>query len=111
MINTKTRSATTAHRGREKRGPEATRQALLQAGAELFAERGFDGVFVAADGGDCALVPDCTARTAWAVERAQQMLTARGQDPRRLKMGAICSVCAEPFVNHMKQFGDSLSKL
>jgi TetR/AcrR family transcriptional regulator len=29
---------------REKRDPEATRQALLRAGAELFAERGFDGV-------------------------------------------------------------------
>jgi coenzyme F420-reducing hydrogenase delta subunit len=74
-------------------------------------ETGFDGVFVAADGGDCALVPDCTAKTAWAVERAQQMLSERGQDPRRLKMGAICSVCAEPFVSHMKQFGDSLRKL
>jgi TetR/AcrR family transcriptional regulator len=31
-------------REREKRDPEATRQALLRAGAELFAERGFDGV-------------------------------------------------------------------
>jgi TetR/AcrR family transcriptional regulator len=29
---------------REKRDPEATRQALLRAGAELFSERGFDGV-------------------------------------------------------------------
>jgi len=72
---------------------------------------GFDGVFVAADGGDCALVPNCTARTAWAVERAQQLLSERGQDPRRLKMSAICSVCAEPFVNHMKQFGEALRKL
>ena len=72
---------------------------------------GFDGVFVAGDGGDCALVPDCTAKTAWAVERAQQLLSERGQDPRRLKMGAICSVCAEPFVSHMKQFGDALRKL
>jgi AcrR family transcriptional regulator len=31
-------------RQREKRDPAATRQALLRAGAELFAERGFDGV-------------------------------------------------------------------
>lgn len=74
-------------------------------------EAGFDGVFVAADGGDCALVPDCTARTASAVERAQQALSERGQDPRRLKMGAICSVCAEPFVSHMKQFAETLRKL
>ena len=35
---------TRATRGREKRDPEATRQALLRAGAELFSERGFDGV-------------------------------------------------------------------
>jgi TetR/AcrR family transcriptional regulator len=33
-----------ARREREKRDPEATRRALLQAGAELFSERGFDGV-------------------------------------------------------------------
>ena len=74
-------------------------------------EAGFDGVFVAADGGDCALVPDCTARTASAVERAQKTLSEHGQDPRRLKMSAICSVCAEPFVSHMKQFAESLRKL
>ncbi len=74
-------------------------------------EKGFEGVFVAADGGDCALVPDCTARTAAAVERAQKTLSERGLDARRLKMGAICSVCAEPFVSHMKQFADQLRKL
>jgi len=33
-----------ARRERERRDPEATRRALLQAGAELFSERGFDGV-------------------------------------------------------------------
>lgn len=33
-------------RERERRDPEATRQALLRAGAELFAERGFDGVSI-----------------------------------------------------------------
>jgi TetR/AcrR family transcriptional regulator len=33
-------------RKRERRDPQGTRQALLQAGAALFAERGFDGVSV-----------------------------------------------------------------
>jgi len=33
-----------ARRPRERRDPGATRQALLRAGAELFSERGFDGV-------------------------------------------------------------------
>ena len=44
MINMKKRPPATRHRAAGKRGPEATRQALLRAGAELFAERGFDGV-------------------------------------------------------------------
>lgn len=33
-------------RERERRDPEATRRALLEAGAELFSERGFDGVSI-----------------------------------------------------------------
>jgi len=74
-------------------------------------ERGFDGVFIAADGTDCALLPDCTARTAAVAERAQGLLREKGKDPRRVKMAAICSVCSEPFVSHMKQFGETLSKL
>jgi len=38
------KTATPRRREKEKRDPEATRQALLQAGAGLFSERGFDGV-------------------------------------------------------------------
>jgi coenzyme F420-reducing hydrogenase delta subunit len=74
-------------------------------------EAGFDGVFVAADGGDCAYLPDCTARTARIVEKAQGLLKEKGGDPRRVKMAAICSVCAEPFVSHMRQFTEALGKL
>jgi len=72
---------------------------------------GFDGVFIAADGGDCAYLSDCTARTARIAERAQGLLKARGLDPRRVKMAAICSVCSEPFVSHMRQFGEALRNL
>ena len=74
-------------------------------------ENGFDGVFVAADGTDCVLVPDCTSRTAAIVQRAQQLMTERGIAPERLKMAAICSVCAEPFVRQMDQFSGALSAL
>ncbi len=74
-------------------------------------EAGFDGVFIAADGGDCAFLPDCTAKTARVVERAQALLRERGLEPRRLKMAAVCSVCAESFVTHMRQFADALRKL
>ncbi len=74
-------------------------------------EAGFDGVFIAADGGDCALLPDCTVKTARLVQKAQALLKARGHDPRRLKMAAICSVCSESFVTHMKQFAQALRQL
>ena len=40
----RTATAPGALRAKEKRDPSATRQALLRAGEELFAERGFDGV-------------------------------------------------------------------
>jgi coenzyme F420-reducing hydrogenase delta subunit len=74
-------------------------------------EAGFDGVFVAADGGECAYIPDCTARTGRLVEQAQNLLTQNGSDARRVKMGALCSVCSDAFVNHMKQFGRELEEL
>ena len=71
-------------------------------------ESGFDGVFVAADGGDCAFLPDCTDRTGKVIEKAQALITEHGYNPRRLKMAAICSVCSESFVSHMKSFSDLL---
>ena len=74
-------------------------------------ENGFDGVFVAADGTDCVLVPDCTSRTAAIVQRAQSLMIDHGIAPERLKMAAICSVCAEPFVRHMDQFSGALTAL
>ncbi len=74
-------------------------------------ERGFDGVFIAADGTDCPYLEDCTARTARITGEAQNLLKERGFNPMRVKMAAICSVCAEPFVNHMKNFYSALEKL
>jgi F420-non-reducing hydrogenase iron-sulfur subunit len=74
-------------------------------------EAGFDGVFIAADGSDCAFLPDCTAKTANLAQKAQTLLKERGKDPRRLKMAAICSVCSEAFVSHIRQFGEALQKL
>ncbi|MHB1434545.1 MAG: hydrogenase iron-sulfur subunit [Thermoplasmata archaeon] len=75
-----------------------------------FEER-FDGVFIAADGSDCNKISNCSERTGQIVARAQEMMRAAGYDPGRLKMAAVCSVCAEPFVAHMRKFGTELSKL
>lgn len=73
--------------------------------------RGFDGVFIAADGTDCVYTQNCTERTAVLTERAQKLLEEHGHDPRRVKMAAICSVCGESFVSHMNNFKESLKLL
>ena len=74
-------------------------------------KKGFDGVFVAADGTDCPFLPDCTDRTAKRVQEAQKLMEENGIEPERLKMAAICSVCAEPFVNHMRDLYQKLAEL
>ena len=74
-------------------------------------DKGADGVFIAADGTDCPCLSDCTERTSRNVGKAQEILKEKGLDPARIKMAAICSVCSEAFVNHMKYFYESLKSL
>jgi coenzyme F420-reducing hydrogenase delta subunit len=74
-------------------------------------EQGFDGVFVASDGDECAYLPDCAERASHIMAQAQALLKAAGNSPQRLKMAAICSVCAEPFTKHMQQFAAALVAL
>jgi F420-non-reducing hydrogenase iron-sulfur subunit len=74
-------------------------------------EQGFDGVFIASDGEECAYLPDCAERSSHIMAEAQTMLQERGHDPRRVKMAAICSVCADPFVNYMGEFSRALAEL
>jgi len=74
-------------------------------------QSGFDGVFVAADGTDCAYVSDCTDRTGEVIRKAQELIVEKGYDARRLKMAAICSVCAESFVSHMEKFSSLLREV
>ena len=74
-------------------------------------EHGFDGVFIAADGSDCSYIPDCTRRSAATVAAAQELLKEKGYAPARIKMAAVCSVCAESFQKHMIQFSEALKKL
>ena len=74
-------------------------------------ERGFDGVFIAACGGDCAFIPDCTGRTSALMARAQTMMKERGISAKRLKMAGLCSVCADNFVAHMNNFQQELKSL
>src|SRR5664280_1815248 len=73
-------------------------------------EQGFDGVFIAADGEECAYLPDCAERTS-GMQTAQDMLVEKGYEPQRVRMAAICSVCAEPFTNYMHEYATALSGL
>jgi F420-non-reducing hydrogenase iron-sulfur subunit len=73
--------------------------------------QGFEGVFIASDGDECAYLPDCAKRASRIVAEAQGLLRADGLAPQRLKMAAICSVCAENFAKHMNGFSEALIAL
>jgi coenzyme F420-reducing hydrogenase delta subunit len=73
-------------------------------------EKGFDGVFIAADGSDCPYGESCVEKTAEVVHKTHEMMKEKGLEPARLKMAAICSVCSESFVKQMKSFNEILLK-
>jgi len=74
-------------------------------------DKGFDGVFIAADGTDCPYSETCTTNTGNLVNKTHQLMKEKGILPKRLKMAAICSVCSEAFVKHIKTFTEDLSEL
>jgi len=71
-------------------------------------EKGFDGVFIAADGSDCPYGESCTEKTGNIVAKTHELMKEKDIDPARLKMAAICSVCSEAFVKHVKNFNEYL---
>lgn len=73
-------------------------------------EKGFAGVFIAADGTDCSYSDTCSEKTSAIVQTTHELMKERNIEPARLKMAAICSVCAEAFVKHMKTFHSQLAE-
>ncbi|MDD3556338.1 MAG: hydrogenase iron-sulfur subunit [Proteiniphilum sp.] len=73
-------------------------------------ERGFDGVFIAADGSDCIFGESCTEKTGTLVADTHERMKAESLDPARLRMAAICSVCSEAFVKQIRSFNEYLIK-
>ena len=73
--------------------------------------QGFDGVFIAADGHECSYSARCPEHTNNIITRTQEMMKAEKINPKRIRMAAICSVCAEPFANHMENFSKILNEL
>ena len=74
-------------------------------------QKGFDGVFIASDGEECSYSAKCPERTNEIVTESQKLMRQNNINPKRIRMAAICSVCAEPFNNHMNNFSRILSEL
>ena len=74
-------------------------------------EKGFDGVFIAADGTDCSFGESCVEKTSAVISATHELMKAKGLKPSQLKMAAICSVCAEPFVKQITGFMKELETL
>ena len=73
-------------------------------------EKGFDGVFIAADGSDCVYGESCTEKTGKLVTKTHELMKSQEIEPARLRMAAICSVCSESFVKQIRSFNDYLLK-
>ena len=67
-------------------------------------DKGFDGVFIAADGTDCPYGESCTDKTGALVGQVHEIMKSKNIEPARLRMAALCSVCSESFVKQMKNF-------
>ena len=74
-------------------------------------EKGFDGVFIAADGHECYYSASCPERTNDIIIASQKLMAEKNINPKRIRMAALCSVCAEPFVSHMENFSKILAGL
>jgi F420-non-reducing hydrogenase iron-sulfur subunit len=75
-------------------------------------QTGFEGVYIAADGPDCAyLGEECVSKTAQRVETAQKMVKEAGIEAERVKITGVCSVCGEAFAKSIRDFYSTLRKL
>lgn len=74
-------------------------------------EKGFDGVFIAADGSDCTYGESCTEKTGRLVSMTHEIMKEKKLEPARLRMAAICSVCSEAFVKQIKSFNHYLLQM
>ncbi|OJV45385.1 MAG: methyl-viologen-reducing hydrogenase subunit delta [Bacteroidales bacterium 36-12] len=73
-------------------------------------EKGFDGVFIAADGTDCVYGETCTEKIGALVSKTHELMKEKELNPARLRMAAICSVCSESFVKQIRSFNEYLLK-
>ena len=73
-------------------------------------QRGFDGILVMYSGTDCPY-KGATDHTAKIINNVYPQMKARGIDPRRLRLGAICTVCTNAFLREVKQMNELLNNI
>ena len=73
-------------------------------------EKGFDGVFIAADGTDCVFGESCTEKTGKVVSMTHEKMKQNDLDPARLRMAALCSICSDAFIRQVRSLNEYLIK-
>ena len=73
-------------------------------------ERGIDAIIVMYSGTDCPY-KGAAERTAQIVNRVYPKMKEKGIDTRRLRLVAICTVCAKPFLKEVNQMSDLLKEI
>lgn len=73
-------------------------------------EKGIDGIIVMACGHECPY-PGAFPRLAKRISAVQAKMKERGIDVRRLRVCAICTVCAKAFLKEVNQMAELLSEL
>jgi len=73
-------------------------------------KKGIDGILVMACGHECPY-PGAFERLTKRVSAVQEQMKERGMDIRRLRVCAICTVCAKAFLKEVNQMNELLTKL
>ena len=73
-------------------------------------ERGIDGIIVMYSGTDSPYKGE-SERTAQIINSTYPQMKARGLDPRRLRLAAICTVCVNPFLKEVQRMNALLDEI
>ncbi len=73
-------------------------------------ESGIDAILVMYSGTDSPYKGE-SERTAEIINRTYVLMKARGLDPRRLRLAAICTVCVRPFLNEIQRMNATLAEI
>lgn len=73
-------------------------------------EAGMDAILVMYSGTDNPYHGG-SERVAAVIDATYPVMKARGMDPRRLRLVAICSVCSKAFLREIQQMGDLLQEI